>query len=332
MRSPDPGRTPAARPSSNCPAASISVIIPAFNRATVIARAIGSATRQTLAPLEVIVVDDHSSDDTCAVVEAMAAEDPRVRLIRLDRNRGGATARNAGAKAARGELLAFLDSDDEWTESHLERGARLLGESAAGLVFGSFHLDDGRRLIERRCRKFEGDPLEYLFLARGGFRTSTFVCEKEKFLAVMFDDRLHKHQDWDLMINFRRRFPVAVDTQPTAILHIDRPDRISSTLNHQATEAFVRKNLRHCHRNGWILFATFMMDWTFREAGEGPDFRRYLDFVRELDAGAFRAIRSLTPVLRVPRIGGRLFRAACRRYCVAAARRRPGLLEPGAAS
>jgi glycosyltransferase involved in cell wall biosynthesis len=296
-------------------AASTSVIIPTFNRATVVGRAIRSALRQTPAPFEVIVIDDHSSDDSCAVVEAMCAEDSRVRLIRLDRNRGGAAARNAGIMAARGEVLAFLDSDDEWTESHLERKIRLLRESDAGLVFGSFRLHDGRKVIEQRCQRFEGDPLEYLFLARGGFRTSTFVCDRRKMTKVMFDDRLQKHHDWDLMINFVRHFPVATDTQATAILHIDGADRLSRKLNHEATDRFFVKNRPHCSQNGWVLFATVMMERTFRDEGRGPHFFRYLESIREMDASAHASIRSLTPLLRVPRIGGRLFRAACRRYC-----------------
>ena len=311
----------------NDPAASISVIIPAFNRASVVGRAIHSVMLQTLAPLEVIVVDDHSSDGTCSVIEQMAARDSRIRLVRLDSNRGGAAARNAGVEAASGELLAFLDSDDEWKSSHLERSARLLKDSAADLVFGSFYLHDGRRLIERRCGKLAGDPLEYLFRGRGGFRTSTFVCSRRQLMTVMFDDRLHKHQDWDLIVNFQRRFSVATDTQPTAILHIDQPGRMSGTPNHLATDKFIQKNRQHCSVNGWLLFATFMMEMTFREEGRGPNFHRYLDFVRELDAGAFAAVRSLMPLLRVPRVGGRLFRAACRRYCVATARRRPGPLK-----
>lgn len=318
----------AATPMDNM-TASVSVIIPSYNRAREIGRAIRSALRQTLQPLEVLVVDDCSTDNTCDVVEAMACKDAGIHLIRSDRNRGGAAARNTGIMAASGELLAFLDSDDEWMDSHLERKVRLLKESGAGLVFGSFYLHCDRKQIQKRCQPLLGDPLEYLFLGRGGFRNSTFVCEKWRIMKVMFDDDLHKHQDWDLIINFLRRFPVATDTQPTSILHIDGSDRLSAKLNHQASARFFHRNRHHCSRNGWLLFATAMMEWSYRDEGKRPPFFQYLETIREVDAAAYAAVRSMTPILQVPRIGGRLFRAACRRYCIATARRRRGLLEPG---
>jgi glycosyltransferase involved in cell wall biosynthesis len=288
--------------------------------------------RQTLEPLEILVVDDCSSDETCDVVEALAAMDSRIRLIRLDRNRGGAAARNSGIAAAHGEFLAFLDSDDEWTELHLERKVRLLRDTRAGLVFGSFYLHDGRKQIERRCESLQEDPLEYLFLGRGGIRTSTFVCEKDRIKVVRFDNDLLKHQDWDLVINFLRRFPVATDSQPTTILHMSGPDRLSAKPNHAATARFFRKNRRHCSRNGWILFAIVMMESTFRAEGKGRNFLHYLELINEMDPAAYAPIRNLIPLLQVPRVGGRLFRAACRSYCMATARRRPDFLEPGSAS
>lgn len=309
--------------------AGVSVIIPSLNRRSVIGRAIRSSILQTVQPLEVLVVDDCSSDDTCEVVESLAAGDSRIALIRLDRHRGAAAARNAGILAARGKLLAFLDSDDEWTPSHLERKIRLLEDSRAALVFGSFYQHDGRKQIEVHCAALQQDPLEYLFLTGGGFRTSTFVCERERISQVMFDEELHKHQDWDLLINLARRFPVAADTQPTAILHIGGVDRLSARPNHGASVRFFQKNRRFCSRNGWILFATVMLERNFRAEGKGREFRHYLEFIRDIDPDAAAPIRSLTSLLHVPRIGGRLFRAACRRYCMATAQRRPGLLEPG---
>ena len=81
--------------------ASVSVIIPSHDRRSVIGSAISSSIDQTLEPLEVLVVDDCSSDDTCEVVETLAAEDSRIRLIRLDHHRGSAAARSKLAGAAR---------------------------------------------------------------------------------------------------------------------------------------------------------------------------------------------------------------------------------------
>jgi glycosyltransferase involved in cell wall biosynthesis len=306
----------------------VSVVIPAFNRGAVIGRAVESCRHQSLEPVEILVVDDCSTDDTRDAVEAMAAEDRRIRLVRPDRHRGAAAARNAGISAARAGLVAFLDSDDEWLETHLERKVGLLNESRAGLVFGSLYLQRGGKRIELHCRKLAGDPLEYLFLQGGGFRTSTFVGEKSRLEDVMFDESLFKHQDWDLVVNFHRRFPVATDSRPTAILHVDGKDRLSTKPNHQATERFFSKNRDRCSALGWMLFATVMMEATYRAEGGGSQFRRYLELVRELDPAAYADVRRLAALLHVPRIGGRLFRAASRSFCAAAARRRPDLLKP----
>ena len=88
----------------------ISVIIPTYNYARFLAEAIDSALGQSYAPLEIIVVDDGSTDATS---EVLAAYGDRIRVLR-QKNQGVAMARNAGIAAARGDYLAFLDSDDAW--------------------------------------------------------------------------------------------------------------------------------------------------------------------------------------------------------------------------
>ena len=93
----------------------VSVIMPTFNRADTIRRAIRSVQAQTFADSELIVVDDGSTDNTVALIEGC---DPRLKLIR-QRNQGTAGARNTGLRASAGSYIAFLDSDDEWLPHHL---------------------------------------------------------------------------------------------------------------------------------------------------------------------------------------------------------------------
>ena len=97
----------------------VSVIIPTYNRVNVLTRAIDSVLDQTVTDLEIIVVDDGSTDDTLSVLNSY--QDPRVRHIAHDTNRGANIARNTGIEAAKGEYVAFLDSDDEWQSEKLER-------------------------------------------------------------------------------------------------------------------------------------------------------------------------------------------------------------------
>ncbi|SFS53453.1 glycosyltransferase family 2 protein [Halostagnicola kamekurae] len=97
----------------------VSVIIPTYNRAETLPRAIDSALEQTVEDLEVVVVDDGSTDDTSAVLAAY--DDPRVRPVVHATNQGANAARNTGIDHANGEYVAFLDSDDTWLPAKLER-------------------------------------------------------------------------------------------------------------------------------------------------------------------------------------------------------------------
>jgi len=312
--------------SAGLPSPTVSVVIPMYNRARCIGRAIASAIGQSVPPLEIIVVDDGSSDDSCSVVATLAAQEPRIRLLRQEINRGGAAARNVGLLGARAEFVAFLDSDDEWLVDHLERRLAVLQAAPRpALVFGSFYLDDGSSRRLQRCAPLHGDPLEYLFAARGALRTSTFVGRRAALLEVQFDDRLRKHQDWDLALNLNRRFAIATDPEPSVVLHASSADRLSATLDHAASQAFYRKNRPHGSLIGWVLFCTVMLERTYRSERRSANFYEYLDALRTVDPRAHSVVRRLTPLLGVPRIGGRLFRLVCRRWCLATARARQSM-------
>ncbi len=99
----------------------VSIITPAFNAGRFIAETIASVQAQTYDQWEMIVVDDGSRDNTCEVVEALAKEDGRIRLLRLTINSGPAIARDTALQAARGRYIAFLDSDDLWLPEKLDR-------------------------------------------------------------------------------------------------------------------------------------------------------------------------------------------------------------------
>ena len=99
----------------------VSVIIPLYNKEPYVRRALSSIRAQTFEDFEVIVVDDGSTDEGARAVESF--DDARVRLVH-QQNAGPGAARNRGIAEARGELLAFLDADDEWTPTYLEEGDR----------------------------------------------------------------------------------------------------------------------------------------------------------------------------------------------------------------
>lgn len=153
----------------------VSVVVPAFNAAAFLPRAIESALAQTEARLEVLVVDDGSTDDTASVARSYVRRDGRVRLLPMPENRGPSAARNAGFDVARGRWLALLDADDAFRPQRLQRllqlgeanGADIVSDNMAvheagkpvRLLMGQSGPPEGRRMTaEAFLRGNMGDP------------------------------------------------------------------------------------------------------------------------------------------------------------------------------
>jgi len=111
----------------------VSILMPAFNAEAFLPEAIDSARRQTLEDIEILVIDDASTDGTAALVAGIGVADPRVRLVRRARNGGPSAARNQGLDEARGRWIALLDSDDAYEPDRLERLVALAGQRGADL-------------------------------------------------------------------------------------------------------------------------------------------------------------------------------------------------------
>lgn len=158
----------------------VSIVTPAYNAAPFIEETIASVRAQTFPDWEMWVVDDRSKDDTAARVSAIAARDPRVRLIRQPRNGGPALARDAAVQAARGRYVAFLDSDDTWLPAKLEKQLAFMAANEAAVSFTSF------RRVDRDGTRV-GDPvaiprrLNYRqLLSNTALATSTVIVDRTR--------------------------------------------------------------------------------------------------------------------------------------------------------
>jgi glycosyltransferase involved in cell wall biosynthesis len=216
----------------------VSVVIPTYNRAAMLGEAVGSALAQTFRDHEVIVVDDGSTDDTASRVAQW--RDPRVRYVRQP-NSGPAGARNAGVALARGELIAFLDSDDLWKPDKLEREVEFLARyPEAGAVFSDLEKHDGteftpsfmrataefsKRLAARvvvpdgvvlPCREI------YLYLLREAMvLPSAFAMRRAVFTAAGgFTCGLEPFEDWEFFLRLARTVPFGYLDRPLAVLRI----------------------------------------------------------------------------------------------------------------
>lgn len=177
----------------------VSVIIPNYNYAHYIGEAVESVLRQTYQPLEVIVVDDGSRDDSLSVLEQFGN---KISLL-TQQNSGVSAARNFGASQSSGELIAFLDADDVWLPEKIEKQVRLFNEDPAiGLVHvGVEDIDGGGSVVCRHLSGLHGNVSKDLLLFEkpvilgGG---SGAVVRRELFQSVGgFDTRLSTSADWD---------------------------------------------------------------------------------------------------------------------------------------
>ncbi len=190
----------------------VSVIIPAYNAKGFIADAVRSALDQTYRDLEVIVVDDGSTDGTAA---ELAAFGDRIRVLQ-QANRGVAAARNAGAAVARGAWIAFLDADDLWLPHKLER------QLAAGSTPMTFtdRLNIGARgdlpEVQSEVTPMHGGDIFTRLLGEGNFITNTSVMRRRALFEAMsgFYAGLNGTEDWDLWIRVAERHEIGFVDEP----------------------------------------------------------------------------------------------------------------------
>ncbi|HQL63938.1 MAG TPA: glycosyltransferase family 2 protein [bacterium] len=194
----------------------MSVVIPVYNSASTLGRAIRSVQSQTFQDFEVIVVDDGSSDSSEMICRTTG--DARIRYFRHEMNRGAAAARNTGIRAAQGEYVAFLDSDDEWLPAKLESQRRVMNESPSrvgGVVTWTYiHLRDEGLILTNRV---EIGPSLRKDLSLGCCFNpgSSLMVRREVYNQVgMYDESLRRHEDWDWLFRFADRFTLEVVRQP----------------------------------------------------------------------------------------------------------------------
>lgn len=209
-------------------APSVSVIIPVYNRQDTAIASIRSVLAQSFTDFELIVVDDGSSPPF--ELPADISGDARIRLLRQQENGGAGAARNAGARAARGEWLAWLDSDDEWLPHKLERqlgfiAANGIGTKRTAIASGfEYRFSDGRR--EQRIPVPSDDPS--MFFSGCWFCPgSTVMLGREAFVEVgAYDQNMMRLEDVDWFARFALEGgELVVVPEPLAIIHLgSRPE------------------------------------------------------------------------------------------------------------
>jgi glycosyltransferase involved in cell wall biosynthesis len=193
------------------PLPAISVILPTYNRAQVLQRAIDSVLEQTEPDFELIIIDDGSTDETSDLLASLI--DPRIGVIRSDTNRGGNWARNRGVEHARADLIAFIDSDDCYLPEKLASVLALSFEyPLVDVWLDSFIVHDhpGRGDGEKKKINPTGcsgvDFRAGIFQRRIAKATTAMSMRKEALFAVgLFDETLRRRQDLDVILRLSEK-------------------------------------------------------------------------------------------------------------------------------
>lgn len=203
----------------------VSVIIPTYNRAAYLQKALQSVKEQTYQFLEIIVIDDGSTDDTGEMLKNYGGQ---LRYF-YQENRGISGARNAGIKRARGKFIAFLDSDDYWLPDKTVQQLALFKQhpeyALVAARCASIRLDGSYRDKNRPGKS--GWVLEDLFKANF-IRTSAAMIKQECFENIgLFDEELRECEEYDLWLRIAAQYPVGFINKSLAV-YVDNPDGAST--------------------------------------------------------------------------------------------------------
>lgn len=269
----------------------VSIVLPTYNRSHLLPRAIASVSSQTYSHFELIVVDDGSSDGTLAFLQRL--RDTRTRFIRLDKNMGACRARNLGIRQSRGELIAFLDSDDEWHPTKLEKQLALITAAPpnVGAVGAGREIriqgENGITTI-LRVPKLEigniyqallnGDAFPGTPLWPGG--TPAIMFRSECFKTIgLFDESLPAAQEHDLYIRFSRNYDFVAVPEILVTVHSDAVSRISTGVREQVSG---KRQLLEKYRDEIPIFSSLRANFSFHigirlfALGKTKEARRYL--------------------------------------------------------
>jgi glycosyltransferase involved in cell wall biosynthesis len=219
----------------------ISVVIPLYNKAPHIQRALNSILCQSFPPKEIIVVDDGSTDGGGDIVKSNP--DPRIKLIRQE-NSGASAARNRGICETSSDFIAFIDADDEWKPEHLQKIALLIEEYPGCAAYATSFVEDAGSAKVWRPKTQKSFPIGWkgiidfdkfleLAISTHTFNSSSICVRKEIFNKTgMFDLKVKRGQDIDMWLRILLVDNIALLNEPFTIYYLNTVNRYRTLVNY----------------------------------------------------------------------------------------------------
>jgi glycosyltransferase involved in cell wall biosynthesis len=207
----------------------VSVIIPVRNREKLIESAIRSVLTQTYPVFEIIIVDDGSTDSTPSTVARLAQEDERIHFLQHASSRRAQAARNTGIRAAKGEWIAFLDSDDQWFSDSLEVRLQLAMKKRLRVVHSECTVlrSESTELRRFGVPRMQGQVYKEL-LRRPGPMFQGLLVSKEALTRInLLDETIVSYQEWDTAIRLAKYYDFGFVPEPTFLYDCRHADTIS---------------------------------------------------------------------------------------------------------
>ena len=193
----------------------VSVIIPCYNSERFIRETLSSVLSQTFAAIEIIIIDDGSTDSTKEIIDSFS--DLRIKYF-YKQNEGVSIARNRGIGCSKGKYIAFLDADDIWLPEKIERQVgKMEKEKSASLIYSGFYIiDDNGLVMDTFNRESSGDIIKDLVLIGNTIGTSSGVLARREVFEDTggFDPSLSTAADWDMWIRILNRYGIAYIDKP----------------------------------------------------------------------------------------------------------------------
>lgn len=224
----------------------VSVVIPAYNSSATIAEAIASVRAQTVKPLEIIVIDDCSKDNTLSVLDQLAG--PDLVVLRHPVNKGGAAARNLGISAAKGRYVAFLDADDLWVPHKLAWQLRSLkGKPKDAFVFStllSTNEYNEERVLPRRAPRNDETLADYMLKSGHIVQTSTLLVPMTLLRRCRFSENLRRFQDIDFVLQLQEAgaYTICVNEPLVHWRNVGGAPRVSSIQDPAVLTTFMQQH------------------------------------------------------------------------------------------